>query len=372
MDSSYELAKKLLPFLARRRIPLIPENYRLFYDYFLANNPELNRQLNDALQYENLFTPRVSQRLYHAFYDLDTDHVQALAEMGERIESIGQSLEVNLGQSLDSTGRFQQVLSDSAFQMETGPLAADEMRDMVDSLLVETRTAMDSQTALADLIEASNRVIANLTAELKDQTRLATMDELTQLFNRRHLTQRFAEMAASLKPGENLTVCIFDLDKFKNINDTWGHAIGDKVLIICAKILKSLGGQHLACRYGGEEFVILCRGIDLAGAEALAESVRKKIETTQITVRGGDIPVTISAGVSLHQPGESEAEFLARADKALYEAKRLGRNRVVVSPPPEPAVKPETGPAPEIKLDAKTGTGSDPVTVIEVCPKDPG
>jgi GGDEF domain-containing protein len=243
MDSSYELAKKLLPFLARRRIPLIPENYRLFYDYFLATNPELNRQLNDALQYENLFTPRVSQKLYHAFYDLEADQVQALTEMGERIESIGQSLEVNLGQSLDHTGRFQQVLSDSANQMESGNLAAEEMRGMVDSLLTETKSAMDSQSALADLIETSNRVIATLTAELKDQTRLATVDELTQLYNRRYLSQRFSEMATALGPEDSLCACLFDLDNFKKINDTWGHAIGDKVLMICAKILRSLGGD---------------------------------------------------------------------------------------------------------------------------------
>ena len=329
MDSSYELAKKLLPFLARRRIPLIPENYRLFYDYFLANNPELNRQLNDALQYENLFSPRVSQRLYHAFYNLDTDQVQVLTEMGEKIESIGQSLEVNLGQSLDTTGRFQQVLTDSASQMEHGNLEAEAMRDMVDSLLVETRTAMDSQTALADLIEASNRVIATLTAELKDQTRLATVDELTELYNRRYLTQRYSEITASLKPEDNLCVCIFDLDKFKHINDTWGHAIGDKVLMIFGKILKTMSGPHMACRYGGEEFVVLCHGIDVSEAVALADSIRLKLEETQITVRGGDIPVTISAGVTRHILGESEVEFLARADKALYEAKNQGRNRVI-------------------------------------------
>jgi diguanylate cyclase len=346
MDSSYELAKKLLPFLARRRIPLIPENYRLFYDYFLATNPELNRQLNDALQYENLFTPKVSQRLYHAFYHLEADQVQALTEMGERIESIGQSLEANLGQSLDHTGRFQQVLSDSANQIESGNLAAEEMRVVVDSLLVETKSAIDSQSALADLIEASNRVIANLTAELKDQTRLATVDELTQLYNRRYLTQRFVEIASELKPGDHLSVCLFDIDRFKNVNDTWGHAIGDKVLMICAKIIKSLGGDHPACRYGGEEFVVLCQGLDLAQAEEMAESIRQKVERTQITVRGGDIPVTISAGVSYHVHGESEVDFLGRADKALYEAKRQGRNRVVVAPHPEPEPEPEASDQP--------------------------
>jgi diguanylate cyclase len=338
MDFSYELAKKLLPFLARRRIPLIPENYRLFYDYFLATNPELNRQLNDALQNENLFTPTVSKRLYRNFYDdLDTQKAQALTQMGEQIESIGQSLEANLGQSLDTTGRFQQVLSDSANQMESGNMAAADMREMVDSLLVETKSAMDSQSALADLIEASNRVIATLTAELKDQTRLATVDELTQLFNRRHLTQQFLEITADLKEGEPLSIILFDLDKFKNVNDNYGHAVGDKVLIICAKILKSLGGQdHVACRYGGEEFVLLCRGLDDAAAAALAETIRRKVEETRFTVREIEIPVTVSAGVSGHVHGDSEDDFLSRADKALYQAKHNGRNQVVVAVRPEP------------------------------------
>ncbi|MDR2444160.1 MAG: GGDEF domain-containing protein [Deltaproteobacteria bacterium] len=331
MDSSYELAKKLLPFLARRRIPLIPENYHLFYDYFLANNPELNRQLNDALQYESLFTPTVSRRLYQIFYDVDNEKVKALTQMGEKIGNISQSLELNLGQSLDSTGRFQQVLSDSAIQMESGDLAVDDMRDMVDSLLVETKSAMDSQTALADLIEASNRVIANLTAELKDQTRLASIDELTQLYNRRYMSQSFQDFAASYKPGDNLSLAIFDLDHFKYINDTYGHAIGDKVLMICAKIIKTIGGEeHVACRYGGEEFVLLCRGIEAEAAGELAESIRRRIEETQITIRGTNVPVTLSAGVSGYIAGEPEVDFISRADKALYEAKNNGRNRVIV------------------------------------------
>ncbi|MDR1657673.1 MAG: GGDEF domain-containing protein [Deltaproteobacteria bacterium] len=334
MDSSYELAKKLLPFLAKKRIPLIPENYRLFYDYFLAVNPELNRQINDALQHENLFTHNVSQRLYKAFYDVDQAKANVLAEMGEQIGNIGHSLEINLGQSLDSAGRFKQALFDSAAQMEDGTLAVDDMRDMVDSLLVETKSAMDSQTALAELIETSNRVIASLTAELKDQTRLANVDQLTQLFNRRYLTQSFQELTANLKVDDHLGISLFDIDHFKNVNDTYGHAVGDKVLMICAKIIKSLsGGEHMACRYGGEEFVLLSPGYDSNKTAALAEAIRQKINDTQITIRGINIPLTLSAGVSSYIHGESEEDFVSKADLALYKAKNSGRNRVVVYQP---------------------------------------
>ncbi|MDR1110694.1 MAG: GGDEF domain-containing protein [Deltaproteobacteria bacterium] len=334
MDSSYDMAKKLLPFMARRRIPLIPENYQLFYDYFLGINPELTRELNDILQKESLFTPSVSKRLYSVFYDVDSEKVKAITEMGERIGSISFSLEENLGQSLDSTGRFQQVLNESATQFEQGDIEAEVMKEMVESLLSETKSALDSQTALADLIEASNKVIATLTAELKDKTRQANIDELTQLYNRRYLSKRFAELTQEEpgRPTQPLSLAIFDLDRFKTINDTWGHPVGDKVLIIISKIIQSFAGErHLAVRLGGEEFVILFQGLDEDEVLALTDSVRLKVANTQITIRGENIPVSISAGISHHVKGENEESFLERADAALYQAKDSGRNCVMVN-----------------------------------------
>jgi diguanylate cyclase len=265
MDSSFDMAKKLLPFLARRRIPLIPENYRLFYDYLLGSNIELTRLINETLQQETLFTTDVSRRLYHTFYDVDSEKVKAITLMGEQIGNISQTIEENLTQSLDSTGRFQQVLNDSATQIEQGELEANDFKDLVDGLLLETKTALSSQTALAELIETSNKVIATLTAELQAKTHQANIDELTQLYNRRFLSKKYAELT-NIPDGEDLPVlhlAIFDLDRFKNINDTWGHSIGDKVLIITSKIIQNFAGErHLACRYGGEEFVILFSGID--------------------------------------------------------------------------------------------------------------
>ncbi|MDR0355618.1 MAG: diguanylate cyclase [Deltaproteobacteria bacterium] len=333
MDSSYDMAKKLLPFLARRRIPLIPENYHLFYDYLLGTNPELTRQLNETLQQESLFTTEISRRLYRLFYDVDSEKFKAIARVGEQIGNLSQTIEENLGQSLDSTGRFQQVLSDSAMQMGQGELEGAELKEIVDGLLQETTSALSSQTALAELIEASNKVIASLTAELKNKTRQANIDELTQLFNRRFMTNRFLELISS-EQAKSLAVAIFDLDRFKSINDTWGHSIGDKVLIITSKIIQNFAPEpHTACRYGGEEFVILFVGLDLDEAYDIAENIRRKVQETEITIRGTNLPVTISAGVSLYMPGDDEKSFISRADKALYQAKAAGRNMVKIYRP---------------------------------------
>jgi diguanylate cyclase len=336
MDFSYDMAKKLLPFLARRRIPLTPDNYQLFYDYFLGNNPELTRQLNETLHKESLFTPAISKKLFESFYMIDSDKVKAITQMGQQIGSISISLEENLGQSIDTTGRFQQVLNESVTQIEQGGFDGNDMKDLVDNLLTETKVALDSQNALADLIEASNKVILALTEELKDKTRQANVDELTQLYNRRYLKQRFGELIEefSQEGSKSLSMAIFDLDRFKTINDTWGHSVGDKVLLVTSKIIKSFAGdRHLPCRYGGEEFVILYEGLEEDEALNLTESVRKKVEETQITIRGENIPVTISAGLSFYVTGEDEISFITRADKALYQAKAAGRNRVKVSRP---------------------------------------
>ncbi|MDR1486389.1 MAG: GGDEF domain-containing protein, partial [Deltaproteobacteria bacterium] len=332
MATSYDMAKKLLPFLAKRRIPLIPENYRLFYDYFLAQNPELVSKLNNALKHESLFTPEVTDKLYKYFYDFNPETVSALTKAGEQIGSISQTLETNLEQSLSTADHFQKILADSAQQMEQSEIESSDMRGLVDSLLNETKLALSSQTALADLIETSNRVIATLTAELKDQTRLATIDELTQLYNRRYLAQRFQEITSKMTPEETLTMIIFDLDRFKSINDTWGHAFGDKVLMICAKIIQKMcDDKSLACRYGGEEFVVLCSDRSIKDTIELADAIRLKIAQTEVTIRGNNLPVTISAGVSLYRSGEEEKDFIDRADRALYQAKAKGRNCVVSS-----------------------------------------
>jgi diguanylate cyclase len=330
MEASFEMAKKLLPFLVKRRIPLIPENYRLFYDYFLAIDTDLVRELNTALSSEDVFSVNTSRRLYKLFYHQEPDQAESILKMGERIGTISRNLEDNLGQSLNSTGHFQQILSDSVNLMKKGEVDAGEIKILLGGLLDETNSALSTQTALSNYIETTSCIIASLTAELKDKTMQANIDEMTQLYNRRYWLLRFEELTANYDSSSPLSLIIFDLDRFKSINDTWGHPVGDKVIIVCARIIRAFAGDmHLACRYGGEEFVILCSALGVEKTRELAEGVRKKVEETKITYRGQVVPVTVSAGITLYVPGESERDFIDRADKALYQAKSQGRNQVV-------------------------------------------
>jgi diguanylate cyclase (GGDEF)-like protein len=171
----------------------------------------------------------------------------------------------------------------------------------------------------------------------RELERLATIDSLTGLYNRRYFMERIDEEVGRAKRYEvPLSLLMLDLDHFKVVNDQHGHLIGDQVLIKVATILKKLRRGDFPGRYGGEEFCILSTNTDLAGAEALAERLRKGIEQ-QALANGDSLPrVTCSIGVAQFDATMSTSQGLLRhADEALYRAKQAGRNRVFIAHPPQ-------------------------------------
>ncbi|GAA6182935.1 diguanylate cyclase [Aliiglaciecola sp. NS0011-25] len=186
---------------------------------------------------------------------------------------------------------------------------------------VQERT-LELEIALRELSETNN--------ELEQQTRT---DSLTGIRNRKHFDKKFqAEARRCRRERSDLSLIMLDIDHFKNINDTYGHVAGDEVIKNVANILK----QNLkrttddACRYGGEEFALILPNTDFEGAKALAQRLREIIENTVTEVDELQLKVTISAGVAstIVSGVEDEKNLLESADKALYQAKRDGRNRV--------------------------------------------
>jgi len=164
---------------------------------------------------------------------------------------------------------------------------------------------------------------------------LAATDSLTGLHNRRYLGAHLArQITRSKETRKPCTVLILDIDHFKRINDTYGHQAGDEVLKALADSFKfNIRGVDLACRYGGEEFVIVMPETELAVAEKVAERLREAIAERHFKTGEGkpEIPVTASIGIATLDPATDTAQsLLERADKALYEAKAGGRNKVVV------------------------------------------
>ncbi len=190
-------------------------------------------------------------------------------------------------------------------------------------LIARARNMLKLRAQTVSLLEAY--------AQLKE---LATTDSLTKISNRGAFFDRLnEEIRRARRHGHVLSVIMLDIDRFKSVNDDYGHAGGDRVLVELASICRSiLRASDFIGRLGGEEFALGLPHAPLEGAHILADRVRVRVEHTVIKVAMHDVSVTISLGVAELQPGDVDVDaLLHRADLALYEAKRSGRNRVCIA-----------------------------------------
>ena len=178
----------------------------------------------------------------------------------------------------------------------------------------------------------TNFKLEKLNIKLKE---LSNCDPLTQVYNRRYFSEISKKMLSlSSRNCQNLGVIILDIDNFKNINDTYGHGVGDKVIISLAQNLQKFVREcDIVSRFGGEEFVILLCNLELDNAFYVAEKIRKKIESIEIKDNDTILKFTVSLGVAIYNEEVDDLNIehtLKRADDALYIAKKSGKNQVKI------------------------------------------
>lgn len=197
------------------------------------------------------------------------------------------------------------------------PIERNELKARVRTQIRRHRYAME-------LRESVNHSIA-----------LAVTDDLTGLYNRRYFDRHLNVLLGKAHAQErNLAVMILDIDHFKSVNDTYGHDVGDVVLKeFSARVKRNIRGVDLACRFGGEEFVVLMPDTDVSNAELVAERVRQAVGERPFEIKGQrPLRVTVSVGVSFNEnEADTPESLIKRADQALYRAKREGRNRVILT-----------------------------------------
>jgi diguanylate cyclase (GGDEF)-like protein len=216
-----------------------------------------------------------------------------------------------------------------------GPVGVMGVRN-VPPLNAEERKALGAAGALI-AISVRNMQLFFETKEL------SLRDALTGCFNRAHgLETLDSELRRGRRSGRPVSILMFDVDHFKNINDQLGHLRGDELLqrvgIHLTRVIRS---TDVRCRYGGDEFLIILPDTPSVGAEQVAECIRKELATISVASEGGTVPVTVSIGVATSvMTDRSASSLIERADAALYQAKRGGRNRYSVAPNPAHAVPP--------------------------------
>jgi len=171
----------------------------------------------------------------------------------------------------------------------------------------------------------------DLTRALEAHRTLASRDPLTGLLNRRSMMELLElEQRRCQRGPRSMAIAMLDLDHFKRINDTYGHAAGDQALQSFAHtVRRTLRGADVLARWGGEEFVLLLSDVDAPMAHTLLERVGRAVAQTAVPEAPAQLRMTVSAGMTLHLPGEPVQDTLQRADRALYQAKHQGRNQVV-------------------------------------------
>lgn len=194
----------------------------------------------------------------------------------------------------------------------------------------------NNRDELGFAISVFNDMVVRLRKNHEELERVSTVDSLTGLFNRKHLMETFAlHMERYHRNQTPFSILMADLDHFKQVNDNYGHLAGDAVLVGVGKIFSAtLRSIDTAGRYGGEEFLIILDDTREHEAQQTAERIRKAVEESEVAVEGKTIKVSISIGVAtISNNIDTEAGLISEADKALYEAKKAGRNRVVLSTP---------------------------------------
>ncbi len=214
---------------------------------------------------------------------------------------------------------------DRWYQLQETRIAWFDGRAAKYSIAVDVTQLKGAQNALAE-------AHADLAIKNRELERLTVTDSLTGIGNRRHLTAVLDhEVASARRSGLPLSILLIDVDRFKQVNDTFGHQAGDAVLAqVASVIIRNVRGTDAAGRWGGEEFIVVCPGTAEQAGAAVAEKLRLAIAAQPYGAVG---TITCSIGVAELAPGEPPAAMLGRADLALYRAKTEGRNRTATACP---------------------------------------
>jgi diguanylate cyclase (GGDEF)-like protein len=192
---------------------------------------------------------------------------------------------------------------------------------------------LDQNQNLKDAYEKIRRLNEELAQANKELEQIAAYDSLSGLLNRRSLFTRIEiEIERSMRLDVPLAGMMIDIDHFKNINDNHGHQCGDTVIRqIGARLLAGLRKYDYAGRYGGEEFFVVLSNSTVPQAASIGERFRREMEELRMTCAAESFGVTVSIGVACYQTGESQESWIERVDRAMYQAKQAGRNRILSS-----------------------------------------
>lgn len=333
-EQSAELLRVVLARMGQHDAAFNPVTYTVWFEYAAGMNADLNHALDQLLNTKPRLTDDDMWEMYQSHVaDLDP---QAMQRIGNDLQKMLVALAQAAGHTGDNADQFSAQLEALAAGLQS--FNGELVTSLVSQAIEDTTRMRHSAQALETEAKGSQSEILRLQSELTRVRDESLVDALTQVHNRKGFDEKLADMLARPLPqGLVHGLIMFDIDHFKKVNDTHGHVMGDRVLQAVGEVLKSClptASPTSVARYGGEEFAMLVPESTLNECLRLAELVRTRTKALRIRDRRTKevvLTITLSGGLAVLQPGEDGQTLTMRADRALYQSKQDGRDRITCS-----------------------------------------
>lgn len=308
----------------------LPRNYELLYAAFTGTNDTLGQDLLELGA-----TPGQTQ-LDHLF-EIHVKPAENILDIQAACDTVARETETILallGRDRASLESFRRILNTTAEGLRASNLTKEILQKVVSIISNATASTLEQQQKTFEGVADKTLELERVKSTLQEYKKLADTDALTQLWNRRAFDNALSDLHRTPGLFAASTLLLLDIDRFKSINDRFGHPAGDQVLKIVAQILQNhCAEMGLVARTGGEEFAILCHDLTIQKCTELAETIRLALQNAAFInpVNGMDLGrVTISIGLCGGRAAENLDDLYAKADRALYMSKMKGRNRVTL------------------------------------------
>lgn len=323
---------KAFALMKQHKVELTPANYAIWFEFVTGHNKPLVDEINKAVSAGKPFGTEYCREIYDKFVANEMER-KAIEEASARVQQILDAVLNSVGENVEDTKAYSTDLGKYSEELAKGA-GGDKIGGIVEKIVSRTATLRKKGEALAERLDSSRREVEILRTNLEEMAVQISLDPLTGVANRKALDdvvkKKIEEAKTLSKP---MCFLMVDVDHFKRFNDEHGHLLGDQVLRIVAKaMVESVKGKDFVARYGGEEFCVILPETPLKGGEIVADAIRKNIASKELKRRDTGQSygqITVSIGVSCcKSTNDTVDSLIGRADSALYEAKRLGRNRV--------------------------------------------
>jgi diguanylate cyclase len=329
-EFAMEVAERAMKSVTAQRVPPTPNNFHVWFKYALGASPELKRTIDILIGNKRTFDKATSRELFTTYVGPKGTDDAIVHSVSQQLHGVMKSAREYLATAISDNRSHIEAINEVAGRSAAGV----DPKVLIETLMSELAKATTRAEKLEANFAEKSRELDVIRQSLTKSEERAKTDTLTGLPNRRALEEFFrTAQTCAMEKGQPLSALLIDIDHFKQFNDSFGHGVGDQVLRLVAQTLRErVRTIDLPARYGGEELIAVLPGADLAACTATAERIRRSISEREIIRRstGESLPgITVSIGVGQFQFGESMDDLIERCDRALYQAKKRGRNRVV-------------------------------------------